>query len=88
MSNVQKWLLYNENSFIFPTLNSLMKKSARFAAQETPFDGVVGDANVGIVCGHFASRNEVEKKHWFSMIVMCWIEAHTVGLGRRVRRVM
>ncbi len=50
---MKKWLLYNKNSLIFPTLNSLMKKSACFAAQETPFDGVVVGDNVIHVLGRF-----------------------------------
>jgi hypothetical protein len=48
-----KWLVYNENILIYPSLYSPMKKSACFAVQERQSIGVVDVGDAMIANGHF-----------------------------------
>lgn len=74
-----KWLLYNENSFISPSLNSLMKKSACFAVQEKQSIGVADVGDVMIANDHFEWRNVAGKPDLFCTIATCSIVVRTGG---------
>lgn len=63
----------------YPSLNSLMKKSARSAVQERLSGSVVAGGNAMCANTHSESRREERNQHRRFTVATCWIEARTVA---------